>query len=87
VLLRHFDDAIEDAAKTAAAEMTRRAPVATGDLKGSIKAERTGRFRAGVGIGTFYWHFVNYGTSRSAARPFVEPGVQRGVEQLRKARL
>ncbi len=66
--------------------MARRAPVNTGELRDSISSERTGRYRAGVGIGAFYWIFQNYGTSRIPARPFVEPGVQRGVEQLRRAR-
>lgn len=79
---------MNDAASTAAEGMVRRAPVgASKELRDGIEAAPIEPRRAGVYIGAFYWFFVNYGTSKMAAQPFVEPGLQEGVREFRRARL
>lgn len=86
-LLRRFDDGIQEAADTAAQAIQDGAPVASGDLRDSVEAEPIQALRAGVYIGAFYWIFPNYGTRYMSAQPFVEPGLEEGVRQLKRLRL
>lgn len=57
------------------------APVDSGDLKGSIEVTRKtgGKFSRSRWIGTdvFYGLFQEYGTSRMAPQPFLNPAAER----------
>lgn len=62
-------------------EIKKVAPKDSGKLKKSVKAKRE-KARFGVPystvrIGAFYWRFLEIGTSKIAARPFVDPTVER----------
>lgn len=65
-----------------AKEVARRAPVSTGALRSSIQSsvEATAKgYVAKVSAGSrkaFYWHMIEFGTSRNGAHPFIRPGVQ-----------
>lgn len=53
-----------------------RAPVDTGFLRNSIHTEQESELRASVNVGAEYGLFVEYGTSRMAAQPFLNPAVE-----------
>lgn len=63
-----------------------RAPLKTGALVKSIKARRSrgDKFTeaAKVEVGEFYAKFLEYGTSKMAAKPFVRPAFEVTQEQL-----
>lgn len=76
------------ATRKAGADITRDAktlaPVDTGNLRASIGMETTGDGRAGVmtvavGPTAAYGAYVEHGTSRMAAQPFLAPATQRHV--------
>lgn len=50
-----------------------RAPVDTGYLRNSIQATRTDELSWVVNVGADYGLFVEWGTSRMGARPFLHP--------------
>lgn len=56
-------------------EMKTRVPVDTGFLKNSIQAARTGPAQWTVTVGAEYGLFIDWGTARMPARPFVAPSV------------
>lgn len=58
-----------------AARMRQSAPARTGKLSASITSDATG-LRGRVFIGAYYWHFIEFGTVRMPARPFVRPAVE-----------
>ncbi len=81
--MRDFVDGVGD---DAAAQVKAKAPVDSGALRSSVKATtKVGRDGAvaevSVGGAAFYWHFVEFGTSRKAARPFLRPGVQSALSR------
>jgi HK97 gp10 family phage protein len=53
-----------------------RAPVDTGTLKNSIQAVRVGAAHWRVVVGADYGVYVEYGTYRMAAQPYLRPAVQ-----------
>jgi HK97 gp10 family phage protein len=53
------------------------APVDTGNLKGSIGTDILGPLAAEVGPTASYGHFVESGTSRMAAQPYMGPAFDR----------
>lgn len=58
-------------------------PVDTGALQNSIQSEMTGDLSAVVAVGMEYAPYVEYGTSRSAAQPYLTPAadaVRPGLE-------
>ena len=63
-------------------------PVDTGNLKNSIQTEITGDFTATVGprVANFqevyYAPFIEYGTSRMAARPYMRPSAEHVRQSL-----
>ena len=59
-----------------AAEAQRRAPVKTGRLRGSIVARQLGPAKWEVSAEAPYSAFVEYGTSRTPARPFFRPAYE-----------
>lgn len=60
----------------------------TGKLRKSINAIRVtrkrGLIKGGVTATAFYAHFLEFGTSRMAPRPFIRPAVQAEVGQLER---
>lgn len=62
-------------------EAKARAPVRTGAMRDSIKARKDGKgstrgstsYLAGVTVKAFYYYFIEFGTSKLAARPFLRP--------------
>jgi HK97 gp10 family phage protein len=78
-------EGVGDAGAILLREATLRVPIATGALLGTLVAEpvrarRPGRI--GVTVGTtaegFYGFFLEYGTSRMAARPWLRPALVAG---------
>jgi HK97 gp10 family phage protein len=53
-----------------------RAPVDTGTLKNSIQATRMGTAHWRVVVGADYGLYVEYGTYRMAAQPFLRPAIE-----------
>lgn len=74
--------AVQAAAMTLKKEIAPRIPKRTGKLKKSIKAKRNRPSWGMVSSDVFfdakgwYWRFVEYGTERAAAHPFVQPAVE-----------
>lgn len=75
-----LDERIEVALKAGAEQIEQdaksRAPVDSGRLRDSIHADRTGNLEYSViagGDGVFYGHLVEFGTSKTPARPFLIP--------------
>lgn len=62
-------------AQAGAAGASRRAAVDTGRLQRSLRAFPTGRARARWGTNVFYSPFLEFGTWKMSARPFVRPSV------------
>lgn len=52
-----------------------RAPVDTGFLRTSIQSEMTGESEATISVGAEYGAFVEYGTRKTPAQPFLTPAV------------
>lgn len=75
-----IDDAVDAGAAFAAALVKARArdlvPVRTGRLRDSIEIERERRAVYAVRAGAPYAGFVEFGTSRMDARPFMRPAVR-----------
>ena len=57
-----------------------------GGAKGYAKAsgEVKGKGKANPGGDTFYWRFLEFGTSHMAARPFIRSAMNRGQEAVGK---
>lgn len=72
------DRALETGAKSIVEAAQARVPVATGDLRASIHAEREGSDWAVVAGNSqvFYGHLVEFGTSQTPARPFLTPAAE-----------
>jgi len=68
-IVSSFAFQVEAGAKT-------RAPVDTGFLKSSIQAERKSRFHWLVNVLAEYAYFVEYGTYKMRAQPFLTPAVE-----------
>jgi HK97 gp10 family phage protein len=68
--------AISDFADDVVVHMKGIVPVDTGELKGSIKKEKQGKGYTVGPRGVDYAEFVENGTSRSPAQPYVAPTIQ-----------
>jgi HK97 gp10 family phage protein len=66
---------VENSARRIVARAKSLAPVGTGQLRGSIDyVMRGSKALIGVqGAPAHYWYFVEFGTKRTAARPFFRP--------------
>lgn len=69
------------AAEVIAVEISARAPRRTGELESSVTWKRgpSGPSEVSAGVafgrpGKFRWHFVEFGTVKMAAHPFIRPG-------------
>lgn len=56
--------------------------VDTGHLKDSIRFAMTGEYEGEVAAGAEYAAYLEFGTSRMAARPFMTPAVDHQVGQI-----
>jgi HK97 gp10 family phage protein len=84
---RHAADVIEKSAFAVAQRMRSLVPVRTGKLKSRIASTATG-LNGRVGFSdrdAFYWKFVEYGTVRMPARPFVRPAAEAESEPYIRA--
>lgn len=61
------------------------APVDTGFLRSSIQTSVIDAFTAEVAVGAHYAAYVEFGTSRMAARPYLTPAVERNRPRLIEA--
>lgn len=71
--------AVKEASEHVADEAKMRVPVDTGDLRDAIHVERGGPATYSVLAGdsdAFYGHMVEFGTSRTAPRPFMVPAAE-----------
>lgn len=72
-----LENALMDGAEIMRDEIQATAPVRTGQLRDSIEISKRGREKYSVRIGPsgkgFYGRYLEYGTSRLAARPFMRP--------------
>src|SRR5712692_10290859 len=74
-----------DAANEIANLAQRYAPVRTGALRDSINAEQTGPMSYGISADAEYATFVEFGTIRMLARPFMRPAVIEGNQLILEA--
>ena len=56
----------------------------TGSLANSIAVQRTGPISAAVGTGLVYGIYLEFGTQRMQARPWLEPALRASVGRARK---
>lgn len=78
---------VDEAAAVCDAEAKRVCPVDTGNLRSSIHTE-TGDCEATVGTNVEYGVYVEYGTSKMKAQPFMQPGaaaVEQALPQIFKS--
>lgn len=61
------------------------APVDTGHLRNSIRARQVGPYRWVIAVHADYGHFVEFGTSKAAAQPFLLPAHRIAVANLKTA--
>lgn len=75
-----IEGAVGDAVRKAAMEVERDAeincPVDTGTLRGSISAEEKDPLHFEVGTNVEYAAHVEFGTSKMAAQPYLEPAAE-----------
>lgn len=79
LLIAHLKLAGQVVRKTALdieAQAKLRAPVDTGFLRNSIQMNSTGELSAEVIVGAEYGLYLEFGTSRMGARPFLNPAVE-----------
>lgn len=78
--------AVKAGAELVAQEARQRVPVQTGTLRDAIRAERTDAAQYTVIAGdkdAFYGHLVEFGTSRTAPRPFLTPAVEAKRDEVK----
>jgi HK97 gp10 family phage protein len=76
------DKICSEAASQASKEARRIVPVRTGRLKRSIRKEQTGQGAYRVGSKVEYAGYVEYGTSRMQAQPYLRPAAELVNTQL-----
>lgn len=74
-MLPKVDAVVTKAALDVEAQAKAKAPVDTGTLRNSIQARRTGPAAWVVSVGADYGVYVEWGTSRAAAQPFLRPAI------------
>ena len=75
-LVPRVEGAVAKAALDIQANAQRRAPVRTGFLRASIQAHQVGPHHWRVTVGADYGIYVEHGTVRMAARPYMGPSVE-----------
>lgn len=74
-------DAVREAAMLVEREAKINVPVDSGRLRGSIGSEEKTPLLFEVGTNVEYAAFVEFGTSKAAAQPYLEPAVERARSQ------
>ena len=59
-------------------------PVKTGRLRGSLRLRQEFGLRTVLSADTPYARFVEFGTRRMRAQPYLRPGLQRAVDYIRE---
>lgn len=81
------DNAIKKAAIFAEAEAKLRSPVDTGQLRRSISHEtesNENESKARIGTNTEYAIWVELGSSKTKAQPFLRPSIEENLDKLRE---
>ncbi|GBD17574.1 hypothetical protein HRbin27_00056 [bacterium HR27] len=76
---------VRKAAADITASAKNRAPVDTGNLRNSITWQRAGELTAIVNVGAEYGIYVEYGTRKMRAQPYLGPAVDEVLPELRAA--
>ena len=74
---------IEKAALTLEKNAKQNCPVDTGKLRASISTE-VGNLEAEVGTNVEYALYVEFGTSKQSAQPFMRPALDKAITQLNR---
>ena len=74
-------DRVERVANDIAERAAANAPSDSGDLRGSIKVEQVGPFEFAV-TADRPWRYLEFGTVKMGARPFMVPAAQGGQTKL-----
>lgn len=77
---KKIDEALVNTGLEAEGICVQEAPIDTGRLRGSISSKHMGDGEVGITSDVEYWVYLQYGTSKMAANPFVT----RTVEQIPK---
>lgn len=75
-------DEVKNAALAVEGQAKAIAPVDTGALRNSIQAEAKSDLTWRVGVGVEYGQFVEYGTYKSAAQPYMTPAAEQVEPQF-----
>lgn len=78
---RKITAAVERGAQTVCAAAKEMCPVDTGTLKNSISAEAD-KMSASVSANTDYAAYVEFGTSRAAAQPYLVPALLQNTDAV-----
>ena len=76
---------VEKAASDIVNQAQQAAPVDTGALRASIGMEMTGPAEATVSVGVNYGAYVEYGTVKMAAQPYLTPAVEANRDPFNQA--
>lgn len=76
-----LQDVIDKAAATCEAEAKQDCPVDTGNLRGSIHTTK-GDLEDTVGTDVEYAPYVEYGTYKMGAQPYMQPGADAAMQKL-----
>lgn len=82
-VLSGLQENIEDAALKTERAAKKNCPYDTGKLRASITSD-IGTLEAEVGTNVEYAPFVEYGTSKQGAKPFLRPALDSALKQLEK---
>lgn len=77
--------ALARAAFEAEGEAKRSAPVDTGFLRGSIQVAQVTEREATIGVAAEYGLYVEEGTSRAKAQPYLRPALEKAAKGLEAA--
>ncbi len=79
---KRADALAEKLARTVSSGAKERAPVDTGALRNSIDASREATALWLVTVGAAYASYVEWGTSRQSAKPFLYPALMAAARQV-----
>lgn len=79
-----IDSLVRAAAFDAEGGAKRLAPVDTGFLRSSLSTHMIGPARAEVGASAEYAAFIEFGTGKSHAQPFLTPASEAAIARLRR---
>lgn len=81
-LQKKVDREVADIANKVAETARQHAPVRTGKLRDSIYVEDLGAGEYEIQANAEYATFVEYGTARSAAQPFMRPAYEKHIGEV-----